>query len=95
MGYRIDYLGPTPKQQARTCSTARLRTMAAAAFLAFSIAVRAFWPEGTDLLQSAFLPAELSVTEQAFSQLVEDLRHGQPLDGCVTAFCRTVLDEQT
>lgn len=93
MGYRIVYDGPVPEMKTRTNSTVRLRTMVAAFFLLFSIFVRLFWPEGTKTLQSVFLPAQLSITEQAFSELVHDCRQGQPLDDAISVFCRRIIHE--
>ena len=95
MGYRIDYAGYEPKECIRTDTGVRLRCMVAAAFLVFSIAVRMFWPEGTSNLRAVFLPGDLSVTEQAFSQLITDLRQGHSLEDSVTVFCRRILNETT
>lgn len=93
MGYRIVY-GPEIKAQPqRTGSSARLRTMIAAAFLLFSIIVRLTWQEGTEIMRQALLPGDLTVTEQAFSEMITDLRQGEPVADAVTVFCRTVLDE--
>ena len=94
MGYRIVYGGPTPEIKTKTTAV-RLRTMMAAAFLVFCMAVRLFWPEGTTLLQSVFLPSDLTATEEAFSVLLEEIRQGQPVNESITAFCHKILDEET
>ncbi len=93
MGYRIDYAGPEPKIHIPTSKRTRMRTLIAAAFLLFSITVRLLWPEGTSVLQSVFMPGALTETEQAFSQLVTDLRAGAPLEESVEVFCRRIIDE--
>jgi len=92
MGYRIDYKGSVP-ETTRTGWGRRFRTLVAAAFLLFSVIVRIIWPEGRQMLQSVFLPVELSVTEQAFSQLMSDVRTGEQLSDAFNVFCRTVIEE--
>lgn len=93
MGYRIVYGGPEPKSRIRTSTTARLRTLLAAVFLFFCLTVRLLWPEGTTQLRSTFLPGDLSVTEEAFSELVADLRDGHTLGDTLTVFCRKIIHE--
>ena len=93
MGYRIVYAGPASEQKTKSGSGIRFRSFVAAAFLIFSIFVRLLWPEGTSMLRTVFLPGDLSVTEQAFSELIADLRDGQPVGESVTAFCHRVIDE--
>ena len=93
MGYRIVYGGPSPENKIQNSTAIRLRIMLAAAFFIFCTAVRLLWPEGTSHLQSVFLPSELTVAEEAFSVLLEDVRQGQPLDDSITAFCHKILDE--
>ena len=92
MGYRIDYAGPEPQIQIPIQRHIRIRTMIAAAFLALCVTVRLLWPEGTSMLQSVFIPGVLTSTEQAFSQLVTDLREGMPLAESVDVFCHCVLN---
>lgn len=92
MGYRIDYNGSVP-EPSRTGWGRRFRILVAAAFLLFSVIVRIIWPEGRQMLQSVFLPVELSVTEQAFSKLVSDVRTGEQLSDAFNVFCRTVIEE--
>ena len=91
MGYRIDYAGPEPQMQIHAGGCIRIRTMIAAALLLLSVTVRLLWPEGTDVLQSVFLPGVLTPTEHAYSQLVTDLREGTPLLESLDVFCHSVL----
>ena len=93
MGYRIDYGGVVPQNTVQTSSRLKIRSFIAAAFLVFCIIVRLFWPEGTQTLQSVFLPHDPSLTEDAFLQLVEDLRQGEKLGDSVNVFCRKIVDE--
>lgn len=93
MGYRIDYGGPIPNIPYRRSNYFRLRSMVAVAFLLFSLVVRFCWTEGTDMLRSLFLPGDLTVTEQAFRDMVDDLRHGVPIGDSVTVFCQRIVDE--
>lgn len=67
--------------------------MVAVSFLVFSIIVRLIWPEGTSMLQSCFLPNECSVTEEAFSVLITDIKNGTTLEDAVWAFCSSIIDE--
>lgn len=92
MGYRIEYGPQIGNPILRTGSNGRLRTMIAAAFLVFSLVVRVMWQEGTEVLQSILLPVDLTVTEQAFSVMLSDLRGGEPVADAVTVFCRTIID---
>lgn len=93
MGYRIDYGGPIPQKKARTSTGFRVRSFVAGAFLAFCIMVRLLWPEGTQTLRSAFLPNDLTITEEAFSQLVTDLQQGVGFGDSVYVFCHRIISE--
>lgn len=93
MGYRIVYGPEVRLVSGRTGSTARLRTMIAGAFLLFSILVRLTWQEGAEAMQKLFLPGDLTVTEQAFSEMVTDLRDGETVKDAVVVFCQRILDE--
>lgn len=93
MGYRIVYAEAEPKKRVRPATAVRLRTLVAAVLLLFSIMVRLLWPDGTTILRSVFLPGNLSVTEVAFSEFVEDIRDGQSLEDSVTVFCRKIIHE--
>ena len=93
MGYRIEYEGTIPIRQAPSCTRLRLRSLMAGFFLVFCIGVRLLWPEGTRLLQSYFLPGDLTVTEAAFSEMISDIRTGNDIGSSVTAFCQRIIDE--
>ena len=67
--------------------------MIAFSFLVFTGLVRILWPEGRDLLVMSMLPGDLSVTEAAFSSLLDHLRQGSGLVDSLTVFCREVLYE--
>lgn len=45
------------------------------------------------MLQEVLIPGELSITEQAFSQMLMDLRNGESVSDSLTSFCTTVLHE--
>lgn len=93
MGYRIDY-GPAMNiPTARRNGAARLRTMIAVMLLIFVLMVRLTWQEGTAVLQEVLLPGNLTVAQQAFSELVCDLREGERFMDALTFFCRMILDE--
>ena len=92
MGYRIEYPGREPVAPQYSRTGVRLRSMVAAAIFVFAVTVRLLWPEGPDALRQMFLPGALTVTEQAFSQLMTDLREGDSLEYAVDVFCRRVVD---
>lgn len=92
MGYRINYAGPDPQIQRPIRRYIRIRTMISAAFLTLCVTVRLLWPEGAGILQSVFMPGVLTSTEEAFSELVTDLREGMPLAESVDVFCHSVLN---
>lgn len=93
MGYRIVY-GPTENghREAARGST-RLRTMVAVILVLFSLTVRLTWQEGTDILREYLLPGEQTLTQEAFSGLVVDLRKGEHLKDALTVFCETIFNE--
>ena len=67
--------------------------MIAAAFLIFTMIVRLCWQDGSIIMKEYLLPQHLTVTEKAFSELVVDLREGQPVKEVLTVFCLSILDE--
>lgn len=69
--------------------------MTAGFFLLGCVLVKMLWPEGTQALQKVLLPGELSVTEHAFSQLVAQLRSGEPMGEAVETFCRFIIANGT
>lgn len=95
MGYRIEY-GPAPRPGREEDRRGfRIRVMTAAFLLFGCVLVRSFWNEGAALLETVLLPGEPSVTEQAFSTLLSDLRTGMPVGESVTAFCKYIVDNGT
>lgn len=87
MGYRIVYGDdPFPRESRHP---GRLRLLTAGFALAFVVAVRCFWPEGTRMLRSVLLPGD----NAAFVQMTEEIRAGAPVGDAVTAFCRSVVEE--
>ena len=93
MGYCIVYGQEAERKYTAQGRFTRLRTMIAASFLIFSLVVRLTWEDGTEKLRSIFMPEPLSVTEQAFSELVTDLQEGQTLSDALTIFCSTIINE--
>jgi len=93
MGYRIDYgtVKCTPEPVRK--GSGRLRVMIAMMLLAFSLTVRLTWQEGAVVLQKILLPGELTVAQQAFSELVYDLRKGQNFTDALTGFCYMIFNE--
>lgn len=96
MAYRIVY-GPeikAPKQTRRT--SVRIPAFTAAFLLAFVLLVRQFWPAGTEILKQYLLPGEPTVTEQAFSAMVENIRAGEGIGEAFAVFCEEIIhDDQS
>ena len=59
----------------------------------FTLAVGQFWPRGQQLLREFLLPGKPTVTEEALSDLVEDLTQGRALVDAMTAFCQQIIDD--
>ena len=92
MAYRVVY-GPEVKLRcSRAKGSARLRILTAASFLALVLMVRAAWPEGTVMLRRVLLPQD-SKARDAFLQMAEEIRRGEPVGDTVTAFCREIVKE--
>lgn len=95
MGYRIEY-GPQRLVKPKGDRHGFRRRILTAAFLLLGcILVRTFWNDGSELLETVLLPGEPTVTEQAFSLLLNDLRTGVPVGESVTAFCRFIVENGT
>ena len=92
MSYRIEYGTSVPQKFQPQQVKRHIRTMTAVCILLFSLAVGKFWPDGRMVLQRVFLPGEPSVTEQAFSNMISELRDGETLEKVVVAFCQEILD---
>lgn len=89
MGYQMIYQ-PDREMPVRT-NLLRRQTMIAVCFLAFAVIVRMFWEPGSQVLRQFLTPGELSTTEKAFVQLVDDLRQGCGLGSAVEIFCHQVI----
>ena len=92
MAYRIVY-GTDPIVQKHNTGTARIRILIALNFLIFAMVVRLLWPEGRELLVMQFLPGDPTMTEIAFSNLLDSLRQGSGMAESLTVFCREILYE--
>lgn len=92
MSYRIEYGPAVPARYVRKRQPFRLQLMTALFLLLFSFAVQRFFPAGTLKLRSLLLPQTPSVTQEALSAFMEDLRCGTALDDSFTAFCAYIID---
>ena len=92
MGYRIIY-GPDMPPRKTECSSNRIRIMVAICFAAFACTVRLIWPEGREILAAHLLPGDPTLTQAAFSELLDNLHHGAGMVESLTVFCRDVLHE--
>lgn len=95
MSYRIEYGTAVPERFQPQKVKRHIRTLTAVCILLFSMAVGKFWPDGRTVLQRFFLPGEPSVTEQAFSELISELRDGTGPEEAVVVFCQKIIDYGT
>lgn len=93
MGYKIIY-GDEPRHPCGIkWGSVRLRSLIAICLLVFSLSVRLLWHDGAEILCQLLLPGEQAIAEQAFLELVSDLRAGDGAKEALTVFCRTILNE--
>lgn len=89
MGYRITYESPFKSENRKTFvkKTIYLKLISVVV-IAFAVSFALF----NTKLRRMILPGDPVVTERALSELVVDIREGQPVSDAVTAFCREILD---
>ena len=89
MGYRVDY-GPVRRNRKETGGNVlRIPLYTMLFLLVFILSVNLTWPEGREILRNFLLPGN---SEQAFSELVTDLKSGESFTVAVTVFCRSILE---
>lgn len=89
MGYQMIY--QSDREIPAKINPLRRQTMIAVCLLVFSLIVRFFWEPGSQVLRQLMIPGDLSTTETAFVQLVNDLRQGSALVSAVETFCYHVI----
>ena len=92
MSYRIVYGPMPPVREARRSGPLRFQVLTALFLLLFVLLVRQAWPEGTQTLRRFLIPGEPTVTEEAFSGMIGEIRAGEPVGDAVTAFCRQIME---
>lgn len=65
--------------------------MTLTAFLLFCLLTGLFWPEGQAILQEILWPGDAAATRQALSNLLQQLRWGEPFSDAIEVFCTAVL----
>lgn len=90
MGYKIIY----GKDPVKKHSFTRLQGLICGFFLLFSLAVRLFWPAGSQVLRDLFVTDQLSQGAQAAVAMVEDLQQGESVSDAVSVFCQEILHGQ-
>lgn len=95
MGYIIEY--EVQKDSCKNGDTTwlRFRVLTAAFLMVGCMTARTMWQEGCELLQSVFIPGEPTITEAAFLQMMDRLHYGEPVGECITAFCKTIVANDT
>ena len=95
MGYKIHYASPSVSGKEQNSTALRLRIFTAVFMLIGCLTARLVSPEGCELLRSVLVPGEPTVTEQAFLQMMDNLHCGEPIGESVSAFCRTIVANET
>ena len=90
MGYKIVY-GQDPVKK---YNFTRMQGLICGFFLLFSLAVRLFWPAGTQVLRQVFVTDRISHGAQAVIAMVEDLQQGESVSDAVSVFCQEILHGQ-
>lgn len=91
MGYRIVYGPDMTVCKPQSENRSRIAVMTAVFLLLFMLLVRQYWPAGTQVLKQYLLPGELTVTEQAFQSMMDELRSGEQAGAAFTAFCQEIV----
>lgn len=91
MAYKISYGPDIQPPKAAGFRWSRVRPLAAAWFLVFVLLVRTLWPQGRELLRTILLPGDPTITQQAFSVLISDIRQGSDLGQALTVFCEEII----
>ena len=92
MAYKVVY-GPMPKIRKKS-GILRFQALTAMCLMLFSLGVRQVWPEGREVLQDFLMPGDMTVTQAAFGDMLENLENGQNLTDAVTAFCRQIVQDE-
>lgn len=91
MGYRVEY-GPVKKVRGLERRVSRVSALIAVCLLLFFLLVGSIWPEGAQTLQRLIFPGDPVVTAAALEDLTENLRSGEALSDCMSAFCIQILE---
>ena len=90
MGYRVDY-GPMDRAFRSRRSSLRLSLLSVLFLLLFALAVRFFWPEGSQSARALLFPGDWHETEAALEAFAQQLTEGRSLADCAKSFCREIL----
>ena len=74
MAYRIVYGGEIPLHRKREGDFLRIKLLTAVFLVVFALAVRQYWPEGTERLRGYLLPGE-DVRQEEFQNLIMQQVH--------------------
>lgn len=85
MGYTIRYGPHRLKKRKRPALTLAVLALLAA------LAIHVVWPESIAKTWELLFPT-ISQSQDAFQEMVAQIRGGEPLGDAVTAFCQEVID---
>ena len=93
MGYRIVYGSENDRKSKNQRNWARVKTLTALGLLLFVFAAKQIWPEGTQLLQCAFLPGEPNAGQVAASNFMIQIRQGIGFEEALRTYCLEILED--
>ncbi len=89
MSYCIDYNSKSGNIYRMTSSKKRIGLVAG---LVLAIALFMLLKlDKNQTIKSWLIPGDAQVTENAFSEMIENIREGETIGGAVTTFCREIL----
>lgn len=89
MGYRINYESPVLHTKRKIlCRNINILKIISISVIGFIV----LFALSDTKLRRLILPGDPVVTERALSELVVDIRQGQPVSDAITAFCGEILD---
>ena len=88
MAYRIIYCNKNRVRKYRLMTRKEALTFCGLVFIAAIIVLNIY---GKDILH-ALIPGDPEITGQAFSQLADNLKSGEPLQQAVATFCKEIIE---
>ena len=92
MSYRISYGQTLIKEMIKEPAINKQGKIIPALLIAGCILAVSVFASGSDGLREYILPGNAEVTEAALSELVSNVRSGEPLGEAITVFCQEIIE---